>query len=78
MKLCAGIGSAILGWLLAWGGYNGAVAIQQDSAITAMVIIAVVVSILINLVAFVLLLFWNLEKHQTEVVAFIKEQNNRL
>lgn len=78
MKLGTGIGSAILGWLLAWGGYSGTFVTQPETAITAMIIIAVVVPILVNLVAFILLLFWNLEKYQPEVVKFIKEQNSKL
>ncbi len=77
MKLGTGLGSAILGWMLAWGNYSGAASIQPDSAIKAMIIVAIVVPIIIYAIAIVLLMFWNMEKYQPEVTAFIQKQNNQ-
>ena len=76
MKLGTGLGSAVLGWLLAWGKYNGSAVTQPDSAITAMIIIAVIVPIVVNIIAFILLSFWDIEKYQPEIINFLQGQKN--
>lgn len=76
MKLGTGLGSAVLGWVLAWGKYNGSTSVQPDTAITALIIIAVIVPIIINIIAFILLSFWDIEKYQPEIIDFLKGQKN--
>lgn len=73
-KLGSGLGAALLGWILAWGQYNGALDVQPDSAIQAMIIIAVVIPLVISAIAFVLLIFWDLEKYQPEVRAYLEKK----
>ena len=75
MKLGTGLGSAILGWSLALGQYSGSAISQPASAITAMIVVALVVPIVINVIALLLLLFWDLERYQPEVSAYMLEQN---
>jgi GPH family glycoside/pentoside/hexuronide:cation symporter len=73
-KLGAGLGSALLGWLLAWGHYNGALDVQPDSAINAMILLAIGVPMIVSTIAFILLLFWDLEKYQLDVKAYLEEK----
>lgn len=73
-KLGSGLGSALLGWMLAWGHYNSSLAVQPDSAITAMIILAIVVPMIVSAVAFVLLIFWDLEKYQPEVQKYLQSK----
>lgn len=73
MKLGTGVGSAILGWLLAWGNYSKELVVQPESAITAMIIVAVVLPIIIYGTAAIVLCFWNLEKYQDEIKSFIQK-----
>lgn len=51
--------------------------IHISAASTAMIIMALVVPITINIIAFVILLFWDIEKYQSEVTSFIQGQNNK-
>ena len=67
MKLGTGFGSAILGWMLAWGKYDSALSAQPDSAITAMIIVSVVIPIIIYATAALVLCFWDLEKYQKQI-----------
>lgn len=71
-KLGAGLGAALLGWMLAWGRYNGELAVQPDSAITAMIVLAIVVPMIVSAIAFILLIFWDLDKYQPEVRAYLE------
>lgn len=76
-KLGSGLGAALLGWILAWGQYNGALEVQPDSAIQAMIIIAVIVPLIISIIAFVLLLFWDLEKYQPKVREYLAQKTEK-
>jgi GPH family glycoside/pentoside/hexuronide:cation symporter len=78
MKVGTGLGSALLGWLLAWGHYDAALAQQPASAIRAMIIVAIVIPIVIYATAAIVLAFWDLEKYQSEILAFLssKESGN--
>ena len=67
MKLGTGLGSAILGWMLAWGQYDGTLATQPQSAITAMIIVATLIPVAVNGIAAVLLGFWDMEKYQDKI-----------
>ena len=74
MKLGTGLGSALLGWMLAWGKYDAALAEQPSSAITAMIIVAIVIPALVSLVSAVLLYFWDMEKYQPEIIAYLSNR----
>lgn len=74
MKLGTGLGSALLGWMLAWGKYDAALAAQPSSAITAMIIVAIVIPALVSLVSAVLLYFWDMEKYQPEIIAYLSNR----
>lgn len=70
-KLGTGIGAAILGWGLKFGGYNGAAAVQNQSTLTMIILLAIGLPVIVTLTAFVVMLFWNLEKYSGEVEAFL-------
>ena len=74
MKLGTGLGSALLGWMLAWGKYDAALAEQPSSAITAMIIVAIVIPALVSLTSAVLLYFWDMEKYQPEIIAYLSNR----
>ena len=77
-KLGIGIGSALLGWMLAWGKYDGSLAVQPESAINAMIVLSIVIPLVITAISVVLLLFWNLDKYQPEVQAYLKDKTDKL
>jgi glycoside/pentoside/hexuronide:cation symporter, GPH family len=71
MKLGTGIGSALLGWLLAWGHYDGALTTQPQSAITAMIVLQIGVPLIVYILSFILILFWNMEKYQPQIQEYM-------
>jgi GPH family glycoside/pentoside/hexuronide:cation symporter len=73
-KLGTGLGSALLGWSLAWGNYTAGLAAQPDSAISAMIVMAVIVPLVVFSIAFILLLFWNLDKYQGRIQDYLKNK----
>lgn len=74
LKLGNGIGAAIVAWMLAIGKYEATLEVQMDSAITAMIVTTAVIPAVLFGLAIVLLLFWDIEKYQPEVQAFMEKQ----
>ena len=70
-KLGTGIGSAVLGWGLALGGYDGTLAVQAQGTVNMIIAIAIGLPVLIMTIAFVLMLFWNLEKYGDEIKGYL-------
>ena len=62
MKLGTGLGSALLGWMLEWGGYEGTTAVQSENTIMAMVVTAIILPLVCSAVCFILMLFWDMDK----------------
>lgn len=74
VKIGAGLGSAIVAWALAIGKYDGAASVQAPSALTAMTVTTAVVPAVLYILCIVLLLFWDIEKYQTEVQQYMRQQ----
>lgn len=74
LKLGTGLGAAIVGWMLTFGHYSAELAIQPDSAISAMIITSAVIPAIIYVVSIIILGFWDIEKYQPEVQDFMKKQ----
>jgi GPH family glycoside/pentoside/hexuronide:cation symporter len=74
-KLGTGLGSALLGWILAWGGYNSALETQSASTTNAMIAIGLATPLFVYISLFIILCFWNIEKYQADIMAFIAAQN---
>ena len=73
-KLGTGLGSALLGWLLAFGKFDSTLSVQPDSAVNAIIVIVIGLPIVIYIVAIILLRFWDLEKYQADILAFRKNR----
>lgn len=70
-KLGTGLGAAILGWGLKVGEYDGTAAVQGPQAQGAIIMIAIGLPVAVTAAAFILMLFWNLEKYDKEVRNFL-------
>ena len=73
-KLGSGLGAAILGWMLAFGNYVGGAAVQAESAIRAIIFTAAGIPLIVNIIAIVLFLFWDIEKYGPEVKAYLEKK----
>lgn len=76
-KVGTGLGGAVLGAILAAGGYIGGQAAQSASAIFAMKVSFAYAPIAISIIAAVLLYFYDLDKIYPKIVAELKERNNK-
>ena len=65
-KVGTGLGSAFVGWFLAFGHYNAELATQPQSALTAMILLVIVLRAAITGVSVICLAFWDTEKYSSE------------
>jgi GPH family glycoside/pentoside/hexuronide:cation symporter len=77
-KVGTGLGSALLGWILAWGGYNSTLVTQATSTINSMIIIGVIIPLVVYIFQFVILCFWDIERYQADIMVFIAKQGERI
>lgn len=68
MKVGGGVGGAIVGIVLAMGSYDGSVAVQSASAITAIMAIYVYIPIAICILGILLMLTANIDKVYPQVI----------
>ena len=61
-KVGTGLGSAILGWGLEMGGYDGALIQQAQSAKDAETFLLFIVPTLASVVCFIAMWFWDIDK----------------
>ena len=66
-KVGTGLGSAILGWGLAAGGYDGALATQAQSALNAETFLLFIVPTIASAVCFICMWFWDIDKKVAEM-----------
>ncbi len=73
-KVASACATAIVGGLLAWGGYNGTAAVQTASANTAITIAFIWVPIIFNILSIVVLSFYDLDKTYPQIKKEIDER----
>ena len=61
-KVGIGLGTAMVGWVLGAGGYVGSDAVQSDSAITAILAVSIWYPLVVTLLTFIILCFYQLDK----------------
>jgi GPH family glycoside/pentoside/hexuronide:cation symporter len=76
-KFGTGIGAGIVGWVLAAGAFDGELAIQPDSALTAMKFLMIGTPIIINIIQFILLCFYKLDREYPGIIKDIAEREAR-
>ncbi|WP_062077172.1 MFS transporter [Demequina globuliformis] len=71
-KIGTGLSAAIVGWLLAWGGYDAAASAQSESAQLAITTSYVYLPLITGVLAIVVFLFLNVDRHRPEVEAHLE------
>lgn len=66
-KVGVGLGSAAIGWLLGWAGYNGEVAVQSEQATSAIGLAYIWVPFVLFVPMVILLLFYKLDKQIPQI-----------
>ena len=73
VKLGTGLGGAVVAWALAVGHYDANLAVQPASATTAMIVTLCVIPAVLYIIGAVLMSYWDLEKYQDEIQAFMEK-----
>ncbi len=73
-KVGSGIGTAMVGWILAIGHYQNGVAVQSASAINAMIVLFAVIPLILIIIDFIILYFFKLDNIYPQIVADLKER----
>lgn len=76
-KLGLGIGQVVLGWILAFGGYDGAAAVQTDAAKSAISFLYNWLPVAMIVVCFVIMLFYKLDKEMPTIHKDLEERNRK-
>ena len=66
-KVGVGLGSAILGWGLAAGHYDGSLATQPQSALNAEIFLLFIVPAICCVACFIFMLFWDIDQKTAEL-----------
>ena len=76
-KLGLGIGQVVLGWILAFGGYDGAAASQSESAKAAISVIYNWLPVGLIVVTFIIMLTYKLDKELPDIQKELEERHNK-
>lgn len=74
MKVGAGLGSALVGWGLAWAAYDGTLAAQTAGTITGIKTVFTIVPAVLIAIGLITLFFCNLDKIYPQIAAGLKEK----
>lgn len=78
VKIGGGLGTAIVGWLLEWSGYNGSLAVQPDSCINMLHFMYLWIPFILDLVITIILSRMNVEKANDELKAKCKSADSSI
>ncbi|MCD7757955.1 MAG: MFS transporter, partial [Clostridiales bacterium] len=73
-KLGLGIGQVVLGWILAFGGYDGAAEVQSASAQSAISFLYNWLPVAMIVVCFIIMLFYKLDKEMPQIHADLEDR----
>lgn len=73
-KVGTGIATASLGWALACGGFDSQIAVQSDTALTAIQAVFVFIPLAATVIAVILNLMFNLDKKMPQIMSDLKER----
>lgn len=68
-KIGVGFGTALTGWVLDWGHYNGALTTQSSSAISAIYQLFIYIPVVIYVAQIIMLMFYNLDKKYSKIMS---------
>ncbi|GAA0076081.1 MFS transporter [Clostridium sp. CTA-5] len=74
LKIGMGLGTAIVGWLLAFSNYNGEAIVQPDTAISAINILFTWLPMILAGIQIVLLKFYKLDKLYTTIISDLQKR----
>ncbi|RAZ78985.1 MFS transporter [Planococcus halotolerans] len=74
MKVGAGLGGALIGWLLAFGGYAGGLEVQTSSAVSMILVLNIYIPLILAVLQTVLMWMYKLDKQYPQILADLNER----
>lgn len=74
MKVGTGLGSAMVGWILAFGSYNAEALVQSDVTLTAIKALYIYLPIVLTVLSIILFAFMNIDKHYDQISKDLTER----
>lgn len=68
LKVGGGLGGSLVGWALAWGRYDGSLAVQPQSALNAEMMVMIGVPLLLAAIQIIPLLLWDMDKIHPQII----------
>lgn len=75
IKVGSGLGVALIGWVLAFGGYVGGSEVQTDAALFSIQALFVYIPMAITVLMIVLMTFYNLDKKYPQIIKDLQARN---
>jgi len=75
-KVGGGLGAAIIGWVLSFGGYVGGSAVQPESAVFAIQSLYIYIPLILTVVQILVLLLYKLDKEYPQILADLNAKRN--
>lgn len=73
-KIGAGIGTAMIGWILTFGNYNGALSVQPNSAVQMILVLCIHLPLVLFILMYIILRKYDLDEKYPEI---LEELSNR-
>lgn len=77
VKIGSGLAAAMIGWILAFGNYDGALTTQPTSAITSILVLTVYLPLALFIITYLLLRKYDLDEKYPQIVKELAERNNK-
>ena len=77
-KIGAGLGGAIIGWMLNFGGYDGLAQVQSLSAQNMIVYAYFFIPMVVAIVALILIYMYDLDKEYNQIIEVLKMRKSSL
>ena len=75
-KMGIGIGTALTGWILDYGGYNGIQTMQSSSAINSIVWLFIYIPIIVSIIQIIVLYIYDIDKHYKQIASDLLKRKN--
>lgn len=76
VKVGTGVGSALVGWILAFGHYDGKLMVQAPSALGAEIALMIGIPMVLAIVQIVFLLLWDMDKIRPNILKELEVKRN--
>ena len=77
MKVGAGLGGALIGWLLAFGGYVGGAAEQTDSANTMILVLNIYLPLALAVFQAILMWMYKLDQQYSQILTELQARKRK-